>query len=134
MGARILVVEDDPFMREAVDLILTQGGHVCTGVRTGEDALEIVRRSMPELILLDIGLPTISGLQVLKSLRARGISVPILMLTANASPAVVQEVLQIGGNGYVLKPFEARDLLDRVRAALSPVAAKRDLSALRRMN
>lgn len=127
VGARILVVEDDPFMREAVDWMLTQAGHECNGVRTGEEALALVRRWMPEIILLDIGLPTISGLQVLHQLRARGISVPILMMTANASSGVVQDVMQMGGTGYVLKPFEASDLLNRVAAALAPSVPKRTL-------
>ena len=86
MTQRIFVVEDDRFMRDAVDLILTQAGYHFTGVGSGEEALGVVRRSMPDLILLDIGLPGFGGLEVLSALRQRGVVVPILMMTGNASP------------------------------------------------
>lgn len=132
MTSRILIVEDDCFMREAVDLILTQAGFICSSVGTGESALDLLKRSMPDVILLDINLPGLSGLTLLQRLRERRITVPILMLTANASPGVVREVMDRGGNGYILKPFEPADLVGRVRAALAPPGGKQQqLRALR---
>lgn len=131
MTQRIFVVEDDRFMRDAVDLILTQAGYHFTSAGSGEEALDLIRRSMPDLVLLDIGLPGIGGLKVLSTLRQRGVVVPILMMTANASPATVRDVMEMGGSGYVLKPFEPRDLLDRVRTALAPIGQARAPRAIR---
>jgi two-component system, OmpR family, response regulator MtrA len=119
MNQRVFAVEDDRFMRDAVDLILTQAGYDFSGVASGEEAFDAIRRWMPDLVLLDIGLPGIGGLSVLSGLRRRGISTPILMLTADASPITVREVIEMGGNGYVVKPFEPRDLVERVRSALT---------------
>ncbi len=131
MAQRIFVVEDDRFMRDAVDLILSQAGYHFTGVGSGEEALDLVSRSMPDLILLDIGLPGIGGLKVLSALRRRGVVVPILMMTANANPSTVRDVMEMGGSGYVLKPFNPRELVQRVGAALAPAGLKRTVRALR---
>ena len=131
MPQRILVVEDDRFMRDAVDLILTQSGYHVTGVGSGEEALDVVSRIMPELVLLDIGLPGVRGLKVLSTLRQRGLVVPILMMPADASPTTVCAVMEMGGSGYVLKPFEPRELLDRVRSALTSTGIRRDLRSVR---
>lgn len=131
MSQKILVVEDDRFMRDAVDLIFTQAGYHVDAVGSGEEALDLVRRSMPDLVLLDIGLPGIGGLKVLWALRQRGVVVPILMMTANSSPATLRDVMEMGGSGYVLKPFEPRDLSERVRVALAPVGLGRTPRAMR---
>lgn len=121
MTQRIFVVEDDPLLREAVNLILTHAGyHVATtSVGTGADGL--IRRFRPHLVLLDIRLPDISGLQVLRAVRASGHDLPVVMMTADSRPDTVRDVMAMGGNGYLIKPFEPKDLIARVKLALRAV-------------
>tara|TARA_R110002051_G_scaffold56378_7_gene104701 strand:- start:1509 stop:1868 length:360 start_codon:yes stop_codon:yes gene_type:complete len=119
MTARILVVDDDSYICEAVELILTGAGYLVSSVNSGESAIESIRVLMPTLILLDVRMPGISGLDTLTTLRRAGVSVPILMMTADNSPATMQEVMFLGGSGYVLKPFDADDLIARVRQTLT---------------
>lgn len=120
MTSGILVVEDDVSVRELVGLILGQAGYSVTMARTGEVALETLQYAKPALILLDIGMPGMSGVQVLKHIRqSRRLTIPVLMMTANQSPETVRDVLAMGGNDYFLKPFTPELLLQRVRKALA---------------
>ncbi|WP_339931834.1 response regulator [uncultured Brevundimonas sp.] len=123
MAGRILIVDDDPFICDAVELILTGAGHTVSSVNDGKSAIESIRALMPSLILLDVRMPGISGLDTLTSLRRAGVSVPILMMTADNSPGTLQEVMFLGGSGYVLKPFDADDLIARVEQTLAEAAA-----------
>lgn len=124
MTHHILVVEDDPLVREMVDLMLGQAGYRVSAARDGQVALDMLRYLKPSLILLDINMPGVSGLDVLRTVRqARRSQVPVLMMTANQSAETVREVMGLGGNGYVLKPFTHETLLARVKKALTPVAA-----------
>ncbi|WP_339913681.1 response regulator [uncultured Brevundimonas sp.] len=123
MTDRVLVVDDDPFMCEAVNVILSQAGYDVSVANCGADAIEMIRAAMPSVILLDIRMPGISGLQTLAKLRQLGVSTPILMMTADNSPATLQEVMFLGGSGYVLKPFEADEIVERVGLAIAEAAA-----------
>lgn len=129
MSDAILVIEDEPFVREMVDLMLTQAGYVVATAKSGAIALDILQHMRPSLILLDINMPGMSGLDVLRTIRRNGqITAPVLMLTANQSAETVREVMALGGNGYVLKPFTVEVLLGRVRKALSyPGAVRTEL-------
>lgn len=118
MSQRIFVVEDDPFLKEAVSLILTHAHFDVTTTAVGRGAVDLIRRARPHLVLLDIHLPDINGLTVLRSLRSAGLSMAVVMMTADNRPETVREVLASGGNGYLLKPFEPQDLVARVRRAL----------------
>lgn len=120
MTRRVFVVEDDGLLRDAVDLVLTHAGYSVASTAVGSGAVDLVARFRPHLVLLDIRLPDISGLKVLGGLRAAGYTAPIIMMTADNSPATVRDVMAMGGNGYLLKPFEPEDLIGRVRAALKP--------------
>ena len=119
MSHAILVVEDDENVREFVDMVLTNAGYLVATASDGSSALNLLRRSRPNLILLDIALPKLSGLEVLKTLRQRGNDTQVLMMTANRSADVVREVMALGGNGYLLKPLEPEELVARVRKALA---------------
>lgn len=123
MAARILIVDDDSFICDAVEQILGGAGHAVSSVNDGKSAIESIRAVMPSLILLDVRMPGISGLDTLTSLRRAGVSVPILMMTADNSPATLQDVMFLGGSGYVLKPFDAEDLLARVEQTLAEATA-----------
>jgi len=118
MSQRVLVIEDDALLREAVDLILTQAGYRVFTAGTGREALIRIGEIAPHLVLLDINMPGISGIETLGRLRKGGHRMPVLMMTTDNRPDTFRDVLALGGDGYVLKPFEPRDLVVRVRKAL----------------
>jgi two-component system OmpR family response regulator len=117
MAARILVVEDDPNLLNALAYNLGREGYEVTTAADGEQALEVARREKPDLIVLDLMLPKLSGLEVCRILR-REMTVPILMLTARAEETDKIIGLEIGADDYMTKPFSVRELLSRVRAIL----------------
>lgn len=118
MAHRIFVVEDDQLLKQAVNLILTHAHYEVSMTAVGRGAVDLIRRARPNLVLLDIHLPDINGLMVLRSLRSAGLSMPVVMMTADNRPETVRDVLASGGNGYLLKPFEPQDLVARVRKTL----------------
>ena len=120
MASRIFVIEDDALLRDAVDLILEQAGYLVATTGVGRGAPDLVTRFRPDLVLLDIQLPDINGLAVLRSLRATGLRAPVLMMTADGRPETVRDVMSSGGTGYLLKPFSPEALVARVRLALNP--------------
>lgn len=113
---RVLIVEDDPKVAGAVQAGLTAEGCDVAVARTGEDGYFRVTTEPFDVILLDIGLPGRSGLEILASLRARGLTLPVLLLTAR--DAVEDRVLGLdsGADDYLVKPFAFAELLARVRA------------------
>ena len=117
MGPKVLVVEDEPTLLETLEYNLKRQGY---DVRTAADgllALETARRERPDLVLLDIMLPGLDGIEVCRILR-RESSVPILMLTARADEVDKVVGLEMGADDYVTKPFSMRELLARVKALL----------------
>lgn len=119
----ILLVEDDPDIRHLVSYVLTQGGFAVTSVSDGPAALRAAREHPPDLVLLDVRMPEMSGIEVCRELRAGslGTTVPIIMLTARARPQDLEQGFAAGATEYIVKPFSTRDLQDRVEAALGQV-------------
>lgn len=117
-AARVLIVDDDPFICDAVTLILSGAGHTVSAAGSGASAIAGVPTLQPELILLDVRMPGMDGLETLTALRRDGVTVPVLMMTADNSPETLRDVMARGGNGYVLKPFDADDLIARIAQAL----------------
>ncbi|MBW3603797.1 MAG: response regulator transcription factor [Actinobacteria bacterium] len=115
--AAILLVEDDPSTSEAVALALEGHGHRVETAATGDEALERWRHMRPDLVLLDVMLPSRDGLEVCREIR-REDRVPIIMLTARSDPIDVVLGLESGADDYVTKPFETRVLLARIKAVL----------------
>jgi DNA-binding response OmpR family regulator len=115
--AAILLVEDDPSVREAVAMALEGGGHRVVTAATGDEAVERWRRHRPDLVLLDVMLPGRDGFDVCRAIRASD-QVPIIMLTARSDPIDVVVGLESGADDYVTKPFETRVLLARIKAVL----------------
>jgi two-component system phosphate regulon response regulator OmpR len=114
----VLVVEDDPFQRELVVEYLTSHGMQVTGVGDGTAMRAAVAQAMPDIAVLDVGLPGEDGFSLARWLRARSPVLGIVMLTA-ASDTIDRVVgLESGADDYVVKPFEPRELLARVRAVL----------------
>lgn len=116
-NAHILVVDDEPHIVELVRYNLVQEGFDVAVAYDGRDALEKVRERTPDLVILDLMLPYVDGLEVCRHLR-RGSSVPILMLTAKDGEQDRVRGLDLGADDYVTKPFSPRELVARVRAIL----------------
>ena len=115
---RILLVEDDKVLADAVSRVLVQSAHAVDVVDTGEQADKALALDIYDLAILDIGLPGLSGLDVLKRLRARRSVTPVLMLTAFDALADRVRGLDLGADDYLAKPFDLPELEARVRALL----------------
>src|SRR4030042_5280696 len=115
MANKILIVEDDPNLLETLKYNLKKESYEVVTAADGEQALEVARKEKPDLILLDIMLPKLSGFEVCRILRKEMTS-PILMLTAKADETDKIVGLEIGADDYVTKPFSMRELVARGRA------------------
>ena len=120
MSTRVLVVEDDPDIAELVARYLEKAGYTATRVSSGRDALDAVRAKAPDLIVLDVMLPHVDGLEVCRLLRANDhtANIPIIMLTARAEESERIVGLEMGADDYLAKPFSPNELVARVRALL----------------
>jgi DNA-binding response OmpR family regulator len=115
---KILIVEDEPRIAAFVARGLESAGYQTAVVDDGAAGLTAALTGDSELVLLDVGLPTMDGFEVLRELRARGSSIPVIMLTARTSTRDTVEGLDSGANDYVPKPFTFEELLARVRSRL----------------
>jgi DNA-binding response OmpR family regulator len=113
----VVIVEDDPSISDLVELYLRQAGYRVLQAPTGERGLDLVRDHQPDLVVLDIGLPGIDGLEVCRRLRATT-NVPVLFLTARDGEVDRIVGLELGADDYVTKPFSPREIVARVRAIL----------------
>ncbi len=116
--ARILVVEDEHPMRQALHDCLTDNGYRVIAATDGSSGLTLALKEKPDLVLLDIMMPQLSGITVCESLRQAGASMPILMLTAKSQIEDRVTGLDAGSDDYLTKPFSTAELLARVRALL----------------
>ncbi|MBW1685476.1 MAG: response regulator transcription factor [Deltaproteobacteria bacterium] len=130
MAQRILVIDDEPDLLELVRVNLRQAGFEVELAATGSEAIESLRRSPPDLILLDLMLPDLSGTEICRRVRANPdlAHVPIIMLTARASEIDRVVGLELGADDYVTKPFSPRELVLRVRAVLRRSEAQHEPS------
>lgn len=120
-GARVLVVDDEPPILRSLRLILAGHGYDVVAVPSGEAALEEIGRRLPDVILLDLMLPGIDGLDVCRRVRERS-SLPIIVLSARGEESVKVQALDLGADDYLTKPFGAGELLARLRVALRHTA------------
>ncbi len=118
MRRRILLVEDDPTLRQALTFNLTREGYDVTVAVDGEQALEAARNERLDLVLLDVMLPGLSGVEVLRVLRRDGVSTPVIILSAKGEEIDRVVGLKIGADDYVAKPFSRPELLARIEAVL----------------
>lgn len=115
-AVRILIVEDEPKLAELIRRVLTAERHVVDVAPDGISALALAERAIPDVIVLDRGLPDVDGLTVLRLLRAKGIRSPVLLLTALGSVEERVAGLEAGADDYLPKPFAFAELIARVRA------------------
>ena len=120
MTARVLVVDDEPDLLELVRINLAQSGYTVETAASGSDALAALRRAPPDVMLLDLMLPDLSGTELCARVRAdqRLAALPIIMLTAKSEEIARVVGLELGADDYVTKPFSPRELALRVRAVL----------------
>ncbi|MBB4575865.1 response regulator [Rhizobium lentis] len=117
MAPRILVVDDEPHIRDVICFALERAGLISTAVRGGIEAMAAFRRGNIDLIILDIGMPDMDGLEVCRQIRKTS-GLPILFLSARDEEIDRVLGLEIGGDDYVTKPFSPRELIARVKAIL----------------
>jgi two-component system, OmpR family, response regulator MtrA len=117
MRGRVLVVDDDSALAEMLGIVLRGEGFEPTFVYDGDKALEVFRDTHPDLVLLDLMLPTVDGIDVCRQIRAES-GVPIVMLTAKTDTVDVVLGLESGADDYIVKPFKSKELIARVRARL----------------
>ena len=118
--AKILIVDDEPNIREVVGLYLRRDGHDVTSASDGEEALHLFRRDAPDLVVLDLMLPKLSGLEVCRRMQTER-RVPLIMLTARGEEEERIAGLSLGADDYLVKPFSPRELAARVAAVLRRV-------------
>ena len=116
--SRILIVDDEPEIVRGLEDNLRFEGYQTSTAADGREALAVAAREAPDLILLDIMMPGLSGWDVCRELRSQGIDVPIIMLTARSEESDRVRGLELGADDYITKPFSLRELLARVRAVL----------------
>ena len=130
-GSRILVVDDEPQMRRVLRSTLSALGFVVGDAESGEAAMERLRQEKFDLILLDINMPGLSGLETCRAIRSRS-DISIIMLTVRDRSLDKIEALDAGADGYVTKPFDVNELLARIRATLrrAPASALSETDVL----
>ena len=122
-GSRLLVVEDDPNIRELLSASLRFAGFAVDAVTTGFEAVTAARESRPDLIVLDVMLPDLDGFEVMRRLRDGGTRTPVVFLTARDGTEDKIRGLTLGGDDYVTKPFSLEELIARVRSVLRRAGA-----------
>ena len=115
--SRILVVDDEPAILRFLRAALGSEGYKVVEATTGQAALDAVRQQRADLIVLDLGLPDIDGLQVIRCIRASGAMLPIIVLSSRDNETAKVTALDLGADDYVTKPFNMDELLARIRAA-----------------
>jgi len=118
----ILVVDDEPQIRRVMRTTLSSNGYSVMEAKSGEDALEMMRKERPELVLLDVNMPGMSGLEACREIRSQS-DVGIIMLTVRNTEHAQVLALDAGADDYVVKPFSMEELLARIRAALRRTSA-----------
>lgn len=117
---KILVVEDEEDILELVEYNLGKNGFAVTAVTSGEEALESIRTRLPDLVLLDLMLPGIDGLEICKRLKGEAATqrIPVIMLTAKGEESDIVTGLELGADDYITKPFSPKVLIARIRTVL----------------
>lgn len=123
---RVLLVEDDVMIGQGLETALRQIGAACDWIRDGRAAATALRTTRFDLVLLDLGLPTLDGIHILRELRQRGDATPVIILTARDEISNRVTGLDAGADDYVVKPFDLDELTARIRSVLRRAAGRAD--------
>lgn len=117
MGDRILIAEDEPFIVESLNFLLSRDGYEVSAVSDGELVCDTMRQTRPALLILDIMLPSVNGFDILRRVRESSeiSEIPVLVLTAKGQESDRVRMQELGANGFMTKPFSNRDLVAQVR-------------------
>jgi two-component system KDP operon response regulator KdpE len=126
-GRRIVAVEDDPHVLDLIRTTLESAGFVVSGATTGIEGTRRIRDELPDLVLLDVNLPDISGFEVLEDVR-RSLGIPCIMLTVQDDEDARVRGLELGADDYIGKPFGHRELVSRIKAVLRRLDAPAPLA------
>ncbi len=132
--SRILIIEDDPAILRGLSEVLRRESYDVLAATDGETGYRLVREKNPDLLILDLMLPKLSGYEICRKMRSGGLSIPILILTARGDEGDRVLGLDLGADDYVSKPFSLRELLARVRALLRRTQPARSLLSELRVN
>ena len=125
-GEKVLVIEDKPEMIQILtDYVLGPQGYVVLTALNGEEGLRMALSEEPDLVILDLRLPKMSGLQVLQNLGEQQCQVPVIVITAYGSEEVLGRALQLGVDDYVVKPFELDEMINAIEGVLSKIKAEK---------
>jgi DNA-binding response OmpR family regulator len=122
MKRSVLIVDDEPNIVLSLEFLLKQAGYEVRVARNGEEAVKAVSERAPDLVVLDVMMPTLDGYHVCETIRAdpKMRSVRILMLTAKSRDVEREKALALGADDYITKPFSTRELVERVKTILGP--------------
>jgi len=115
---QILIVDDDDQLRQSFDKLLTEEGHAVQTAPAGETAIAMVRESVPDLVVMDVRLPGMSGLETFRAIREIEPKLPVIVMTAFGTTETAIEATKLGAFEYVLKPFEIPEILALIDQAL----------------
>ncbi|MBN1219263.1 MAG: response regulator [Anaerolineae bacterium] len=128
---KVLVIDDSPQIREFVtEYILEPNGFEADIATNGAEGLEKVLASAPDLVLMDYEMPKMTGIEVLRNLRAKGSKVPVILMTSHGSEQVAIEVFRLGAKDYLIKPFAAQEMLETIEDVLAVTRLRREKEAL----
>jgi DNA-binding NtrC family response regulator len=131
MRFKILVVDDEPILRDSLEVALKTSGYEVLTARTGEEGLEQFRKENPDLILLDHWLPGINGDEVLRRIKDEGVEIPIIVMTAQGSIEMAVNSMKMGAFDFLVKPFELDQVEDLIKRGLERVRLKKEVEWLR---
>jgi len=117
---RVLVVDDELFVGELLKEYLSIIGYAVTAVSTGEDALFCVQQSPPHIVILDIRMPGMGGMEVLKAIKEKNSAIGVIMLSAYGDPETVNEALRLGADHYLQKPMNLKHLVETLTSLHPP--------------
>ncbi|MBW2693750.1 MAG: response regulator, partial [Deltaproteobacteria bacterium] len=128
---RVLVIDDDPGVRDYMEALVSRQGYEVTAVADGEEALKNLETTQPDLITLDVVLPGMDGLQTLEKLKQRLPDVPVVMLSGHGQARNIVEAMRRGASDFLRKPFEVEELELAFQKALEKRALKQEVERLR---
>jgi len=117
---RVLVIDDDEMMLHPLSVYLTGSGYNVISTADGPQGITIYKREKPDVVILDLGLPTMDGLEVLKEIRGYDSKAKVIIATGYGSPNTVGEALSSGAFAFIDKPFDVESLIEIIKAAIKP--------------